>query len=47
MLRSTGYLFPISPEQIEAFEALGLGEDAPDDSKANKTSNKKKKNNDS
>lgn len=33
MLRSTGYLFPISPEQVEAFQKLGFDEDVPDDCK--------------
>ena len=33
MLRSTGYLFPITPEQVEAFRKLGLNEEVPDDCK--------------
>ena len=28
-LRSNGYLFPITPEQIRAFEALGIHHDMP------------------
>ncbi len=31
MLRSTGYLFPITPEQVEAFEKLALNEEVPED----------------
>lgn len=33
MLRSTGHLFPITPEQVAAFRKLGLGEEVPDDYK--------------
>ena len=31
MLRSTGYLFPITPEQVEAFQKAGLNAEVPDD----------------
>lgn len=33
MLRSTGHLFPITPEQVEAFQKLGFDEEVPDDCK--------------
>jgi hypothetical protein len=33
MLRSTGHLFAITPEQVEAFRKHGLDEDVPDDCK--------------
>ena len=28
MLRSTGYLFPITPQQVDAYQKLSLEEDA-------------------
>lgn len=33
MLRSTGHLFPITPEQVEAFQKLGFEEEVPEDCK--------------
>ena len=33
MLRSTGHLFPITPEQVAAFRKLGLDEEVPEDCK--------------
>ena len=33
MLRSTGHLFPITPEQVAAFHKLEFDEEVPDDCK--------------
>lgn len=46
MLRSTGHLFPLTPEQVEAFQKLGLDEEVPEDCKdplANLIKNHKEK----
>lgn len=44
MLRSTGYLFPITPEQVEAFEKLALNEEVPEDCSDPLSSLQKKEN---